>query len=622
MGDNSSNDRPQWATDLTNTMADIARSLALMTANAQQPPPLPPPPPPPQDTGSSATDNKPRWKAEEVGYFYPHLEDSYGLGDFVNVGRDVFYRSVEAFIDRVHDVAADKGEALVTQNLSTCLRGPAQTWYTSELSDESKVAMRSGLRFWIDRLRGRFRLNPAEATDFLKRLDYGYAQVSQGKTPGEYLSTMFRYGKEVGMSDLGIMLYAYQGIHIDFRVQLIQPTQSTTREEFASHLEQKTYIWQEQTRHHYAKNTNSGRSRDRYSSRSSQAQPRSVAFVDEYDQRQSRSTNNFWDKKREDKSPSGKPLPQLPATAPLLLSSKPTLLLTDGTTAAPKKSDKSSSRDWRKDRKERTSSFHADNDSSDGDSASDEDTAVNRIEISQGEGDPTEVGCYNADADTITCRKCLIVFPSRSALHRHLKAGCESKRGKWQKKNAAYALKKAAVKNEPLPTENIETTVDPVVESTDTIQPDSYQSAANHAAVDLEHLPNGKDLKIIKSPREFSPQLGRHFASFKWASLRVALTPISSFTPVCIDTGCPVSIIDRTFLLTHLPDVEIKSLAKSLNLTGINGGRHASNEYVEISFYVPGYLGEEIQLIQITSEIHVVPSLPANMLIAVNIIDP
>jgi hypothetical protein len=157
----------------------------------------------------------------------------------------------------------------MAQNLSTCLRGPAQTWYTSELSDESKVAMRSGLRFWIDRLRGRFRLNPAEARDFLKRLDYGYAQVSQGKTPREYLSTMFRYGKEVGMSDLGIMLYAYQGIHINFRVQLIQPTQSTTREEFASHLNQKTYIWQEQTRHYYAKSTNSGRSRDRYFSRSS-----------------------------------------------------------------------------------------------------------------------------------------------------------------------------------------------------------------------------------------------------------------------------------------------------------------------------------------------------------------
>jgi hypothetical protein len=103
------------------------------------------------------------------------LEDSYSLGDFVNIGRDVFYRNVEAFINRVHDVAANKSEALIAQNLLTYLRGPAQTWYISELSNKSKIVMRNGLRFWIDRFRGRFRLNPAEATDFLKRLDYGYA---------------------------------------------------------------------------------------------------------------------------------------------------------------------------------------------------------------------------------------------------------------------------------------------------------------------------------------------------------------------------------------------------------------------------------------------------------------
>jgi hypothetical protein len=48
-----------------------------------------------------------------VGYFYPYLKKNYGLGDFVYVSKNVFYRSVEAFINRVYDVAANKGEVFV-----------------------------------------------------------------------------------------------------------------------------------------------------------------------------------------------------------------------------------------------------------------------------------------------------------------------------------------------------------------------------------------------------------------------------------------------------------------------------------------------------------------------------
>ena len=61
---------------------------------------------------------------------------------------------------------------------------------------------------------------------------------------------------------------------------------------------------------------------------------------------------------------------------------KPTLFLTDGITIAFKKFNKSSSRDWRKNRKKRINFFHADNDFSNSDSANNKDTALNYIKIS------------------------------------------------------------------------------------------------------------------------------------------------------------------------------------------------------------------------------------------------
>lgn len=48
-----------------------------------------------------------------MSYFYPHLKENYGLGDFIYVGKNVFYRGVEAFINRVHDVAVNKDETFI-----------------------------------------------------------------------------------------------------------------------------------------------------------------------------------------------------------------------------------------------------------------------------------------------------------------------------------------------------------------------------------------------------------------------------------------------------------------------------------------------------------------------------
>src|SRR6266536_2567566 len=82
-----------------------------------------------------------------------------------------------------------------------------------------------------------------------------------------------------------------------------------------------------------------------------------------------------------------------------------------------------------------------------------------------------------------------------------------------------------------------------------------------------------------------------------------------------------MTIIDRAFLKANRPDCEIHRIDVLLSLRGIGSKTYQSNEYVVIPFYIPGYIDGEIQLIEITVEVHIVDHLNAKMLIGIDVID-
>lgn len=103
------------------------------------------PPDPPGANGGTNTNNNDdsRWNAADLGYFDPHLDKSYGEGEIVTVGKNVYYRSPILFVKRIRDLATVKGAAVVRSNLNTALRGSALAWYTVELSNLERVGLRA-----------------------------------------------------------------------------------------------------------------------------------------------------------------------------------------------------------------------------------------------------------------------------------------------------------------------------------------------------------------------------------------------------------------------------------------------------------------------------------------------
>jgi len=99
-----------------------------------------------------------RWRIEEFGLFEPDLyvDDRNPPGDVITVGKDSIYRNVDAFCERIKDAISTKGVETVRDNLHLCLCGAASHWWTFELSEIDKLAVRSDgtpqLTQWITRL--------------------------------------------------------------------------------------------------------------------------------------------------------------------------------------------------------------------------------------------------------------------------------------------------------------------------------------------------------------------------------------------------------------------------------------------------------------------------------------
>lgn len=76
-----------------------------------------------------------RWNQADLGYFDPHPDKAHGEEEIVSVGKNIYYKNVVLFVQRLQSLATFKGAALVKANIATSLRGSALEWYISKLSD-------------------------------------------------------------------------------------------------------------------------------------------------------------------------------------------------------------------------------------------------------------------------------------------------------------------------------------------------------------------------------------------------------------------------------------------------------------------------------------------------------
>lgn len=125
--------------------------------------------------------------------------------------------------------------------------------------------------------------------------------------------------------------------------------------------------------------------------------------------------------------------------------------------------------------------------------------------------------------------------------------------------------------------------------------------------------------------------IGSGLAFCGWSYAAVAITLVPTMIPsaddpahsCCLDTGCGVTLVDKSWLLKQLPEVILSTIATLLRIRGIGATQHESNEFVCTPIY---FLGKDVRQQQvyasINRELHLVDGWKANVLIGNDIVGP
>lgn len=61
------------------------------------------------------------FQPKNVGYFDLHLDEVYGKGDIIQMGKDIYYRDMHLFLGQAKSVAMAKDTLPVQNSLHICL---------------------------------------------------------------------------------------------------------------------------------------------------------------------------------------------------------------------------------------------------------------------------------------------------------------------------------------------------------------------------------------------------------------------------------------------------------------------------------------------------------------------
>ena len=184
----------------------------------------------------------------DLGYFDPYLDRAYGEGEIVSVEKDVYYRNVVLFVQRLQSLVTFRDAALVKANIATSLRGSALEWYNSELSNLDRDVVNNDpvVKSWINTLSHRFKVPASIALGLLTDETYSLDDAHARPSPAEYVRTIMRHGIRCNIVDVvNQLFFVYRGLAPELRVFVSPPTKSTNAADFIHVLKEKQEVWHE-----------------------------------------------------------------------------------------------------------------------------------------------------------------------------------------------------------------------------------------------------------------------------------------------------------------------------------------------------------------------------------------
>ncbi len=105
--------------------------------------------------------------------------------------------------------------------------------------------------------------------------------------------------------------------------------------------------------------------------------------------------------------------------------------------------------------------------------------------------------------------------------------------------------------------------------------------------------------------------------------MKARLSDTVTAEPICLDTGCSVTLLDKKFFESQGAPVPVCTMANPISVREIGSDKHMTSEYVVVPIYLLGKSvnGKPVEA-TFTREAHLVEGLKAKMLVGMNIMGP
>ncbi|KAI1200158.1 hypothetical protein F5X97DRAFT_294252, partial [Nemania serpens] len=184
------------------------------------------------------------WKLSHVGFLNPHIQESFGYGDHVQVGADVHWRNVYLFEESVKEHAKDPTRrAIIQRDFPQLLRGSAQSWWAGEISAVTRELLLVDLNLALEKVVERFKPDTCDALNQLKSPSsiFSPQRILNAESVREWAGGIFRLAKAAGRTtEEQQMAEVYNLLYPSLRQLIARPTAIFKVEDFLVHLEEKT----------------------------------------------------------------------------------------------------------------------------------------------------------------------------------------------------------------------------------------------------------------------------------------------------------------------------------------------------------------------------------------------
>ena len=596
-----------------------------------------------------------------------------------HTGKETYFRDVHLFIERAKELAAVKGGEMVRNNLWTCLRGTALEWWTAEVSDAEKRLSKYGngdnIDEWNNLLVARFKQPSHVAIDAVLRERYTMHDASIRREPREYAQKILRSAKDAGMTSVKNQLdIVFNGIDLELRRDIKPPEEGCAINPYLTTMDNcKHTWWAYASRHRNTSAAAHGSLRQQQQTRSYDSRPGNN-FGQYNVNRTGNQSNNFrpgyqtapynnrpqmaqayqpqqyqnrqpqtgqQPRGQQQQPPPFQPRLQIgagPANASISPQQQrqPFRPIYDGQNARPflpnnqsrpfqpyqpyqpfqrfpqpNQGNQAGQPNRYQPQQQRAYQAYADDAADENGDIWNDQNETDKSSSYQYHGteetaeafpEQEEPGDSNDSQDILDinfatirdypCAKCSKSFPSRNKLFSHLREAC------WRK---------------PTTTDESRSTKATSEDSAGTKEPARTAMVAQQTGI----------REIIQSSASSTKPPGYAFRGWKYASFKLRLAKEAIPAPqelpeseACADTGCSVTLGDKKYVLRMVPGIEIRKMASPVPVRGLGNRIVMTDEYVVLTLYVDGIAKDGTpKTACLTTEVHLVDDLKANMLI-------